>query len=189
MARLIQPAQMRLLIRERLRAGNQETGPVLPELKEGAGTMISVETALSTLPSHSLKCRITAMHSLHGLACRQAFGNGIPTMGLKPTSQMNWEQTFSRTIWMAILMGTFSTIQSTWMMTTMQYSIGSMLMMTTMVYGTISKSIATTTWMTMRAKKMETSSLVQTVSTMTMTETMQMQMVMDSTRLFGIEVL
>ena len=75
------------------------------------------------------------------------------------------------------------------MMIMIQSLIGSMSMMTTMVYGTISKSIATTTWMTMLAKKMETSSLVRTVSTMTMMETMLMQTVMDSTKLYGIEVL
>ena len=73
-------------------------------------------------------------------------------------------------------MGTSSTIQSTWMMTMMQYSTGSML-------------TTTTTACTMtQGKTTGTSFLVRIVSTMTMTETMQMQTMMASIKRFGTAV-
>ena len=66
--------------------------------------------------------------------------------------------------------------------------IGLMQMMTTMVCGTISKLIQMTILMMMTAKKMATSSQALIVQTMTMTETMLMQMMTDSIKQFGTEV-
>ena len=43
-------------------------GPALQELKADAGTMISEEMAMLRAQFHSLRFKITEMHSSHGLA-------------------------------------------------------------------------------------------------------------------------